>query len=1003
MPRLQEGVMDVRAARCWGWLLAAAWCALPAWGDDANGTVSPLATLPQSNEALVLSSHVEQAIHAGDYRNAIELIERIRSLPDALVAAPASRTYYPVWRQTFFLQGRLPPEGVALYRQLHDAAVGARAAEAVEAADVDALRGLFRTHRLSTHWAGIGEELAAFLLDRGEFGEAIEVLRELEWAGAPRAANRRMQLAVALERVGARRAALDLIDRLATDGVDPQRVETLRAWLQRGPRTRDEAVGPNTFYIGGRLHWETILESSAAGRRDRAEALLSAMDFQHRLALLEPATGADALAYRVDGRVHVIDTLALTHRWSATEITAPQGGGPFSTWGGGAQNGDTQLLLTNHLRHVLAMDERRVYTIESLSLEPPNVEPLGRQPFSVERQLAQRNELVARDLKTGRMVWRTGQDAGSPLYDVEFQDRPIVSDGTLFVPYRRGDDLLIGEVDAGAGTLVRERKVVGPPTHFTRSGGRCLLAADETTLYLGTGNGVIAALRREGLDWRWATVYPSTVAEYLGRLWWKPPVRPRESGVDRPILADDLIVWGPMDSLSIFALDRFSGRQRWRISRRDYAYIVGAVAGGLIVGGNGLTCLDLQDPAGSSPRWRSAALDIVGRPVVRDGLVFVPARDGLVVLDGVTGKVVRDEWSPAAASDSADSDMGFPEPTALVVDDDAVYAVSPLRVRKYPAPNSTRRRCEVLAAREAFAADAVLARAWLDALQGRLDEALASLSSLEPGDEREARARNRLLTQVYLALADRDDAGAARLDWLRRALSLAESPALAARLHEEIADSLARERDWPALFDHLGDMIQLRESSYVELPGGAERAAWLSAVSRLRALSAQPGENAPAAVRRALVERFVDDEDVDARVLLRLFLALDGGAGEPDVALRLLMSDLPPELRARFIAAAMQADVTPAQERLRALRAWEVLVAVDRLEEAAAARAAWRSAEQSGAEIDDAERDRAAAVEIAEKKLELGRGAPFGEQLWRQWRARSTELILDPHRIRDAG
>ena len=163
------------------------------------------ATLPESNEALLLSSRIEEAIGAGDYRLAIEQIERLMRLPGGLVMAPATRTYYPVWRQAFRLLAQLPPAGVELYRQMYDAEVEARFREAVSQADIGALRELFRGYRLSSEWEGVGIELATRLLDDGAYGEAIEVMGEITATGAGFSRENRLQLAVSLGCGGARR------------------------------------------------------------------------------------------------------------------------------------------------------------------------------------------------------------------------------------------------------------------------------------------------------------------------------------------------------------------------------------------------------------------------------------------------------------------------------------------------------------------------------------------------------------------------------------------------------------------------------------------------------------------------------------------------------------------------------------------------------------------------------------------------------------------------------
>ncbi|NUQ50709.1 MAG: hypothetical protein HUU27_12450, partial [Phycisphaerae bacterium] len=155
------------------------------------------ATLPESNEAMLLSSRAEEAIRQADYRLAIELIDRTRMLADGLVAAPASRTYHPVWRHAQRLLEQLPPAGVDLYRSLYDGEVAARLEAARRSSDLRELRQLFRTYSVSSHWPAVARELASLLLDVGDYAEAIEVLRELHRA-APDDLVSAAQLAAAL-------------------------------------------------------------------------------------------------------------------------------------------------------------------------------------------------------------------------------------------------------------------------------------------------------------------------------------------------------------------------------------------------------------------------------------------------------------------------------------------------------------------------------------------------------------------------------------------------------------------------------------------------------------------------------------------------------------------------------------------------------------------------------------------------------------------------------------
>ena len=78
------------------------------------------AALPESNEAMLLAGQAGEAVKLGDFRLAIELIEQIMDLPDALVANPDHPVYYPVWRQARRLLRALPPDGLTYYRQIVD-------------------------------------------------------------------------------------------------------------------------------------------------------------------------------------------------------------------------------------------------------------------------------------------------------------------------------------------------------------------------------------------------------------------------------------------------------------------------------------------------------------------------------------------------------------------------------------------------------------------------------------------------------------------------------------------------------------------------------------------------------------------------------------------------------------------------------------------------------------------------------------------------------------------
>lgn len=966
--------------------------------DAAGRGQATLATLPQSNEALVLSSQVEQALQVGDHRLAIELIGRIMDLPSNLVAAPASRTFYPVWRHAFLLYGQLSEQGVAQYRQLFDGEVQARLTDAARTGDLDVLRDLFHRHRVSAHWPRVGSELVARLLDRGRFGEAIEVLREMRWAGVADGARHDLQLGVALGKAGAWQAARALTARVAEAEPDSDTTRAIAAWIDGQQQTAGVEA---EYLLEDRAVWRVQL--------DRPRGLLApyedlevfnAIEALQRLPLVTPLPVGDLLLLRFEGRLRALDALTLTPIWDVPDIP-PEGS--FFDNAGPQQNianpfrdpraprasaleisPETRLLLGNQFRHLLAADAERAYTIEALTLTASD-DVLRTRSFMTTDALVFPNELVARDLTNGRVVWRTGETESKPLAGLEFQDRPLLFGQRLVVPARRGNRVNLLELDAATGELRREVPVVGPPIHFTREGGRFQTVADETTIYLTTGNGVVAAVGRDTLEWKWATIYPSTVAEHLGRLWWKPPVEPRESGIDRPVPADDLLVLAPIDSLDIFALDRFSGRERWRIPRQEFTHIVGAVSAGIVVGGNALACLDLANPGGPA-RWRSVPLEIVGRSVVRGDRIFVPTRQGVVVLDGATGKVLVDQLGP----DMRVADTRVESFTVLPADD-ALYCLTSRRLIKYPAPRVTGQLAE--AASDGPAAfRGVLGQAWLAALRGRLDEARDMLTELHCEVPAYERSRRALLLHVCLELAARTDEPDTRIDWLRQADALAESPAERARLGLQIGRSLEELGDWPRVFRHYCEQLDRTEPLAVdaagEPAGSYQVAAWLLAAERIAALAPRMSEDDGA------VRAFARRSSLTPEVQLRLIEALPAGAVRAELAARLLRSGLPPEIKQAYLEEDFQAADLPADQLVETLvRRWETCVALGDAEAAERALADLERVRPAGRAI-AADEQRLRSIRLSAGKLTEG-PAPFGAALYRLWRMPETELLLD--------
>jgi outer membrane protein assembly factor BamB len=1039
----------------------------PGYGQAAGPRARPAtATLPESNEAALLSGRVHEAIQRGDYRLAIRLIEQIMQLPGELVAVPGSRTRYPARHQAYRLLQQLPPAGVQLYRRLYDAGVTARFQRAAQSADVAALRELFRVYRLSSAWPEIGRELAALLLDQGVHGEAIEVLREvLPGTDGGDLAARQAQLLVALTKAGAWSSAERVLAELRADPAlktQParrERVRRLEGWVAACRHGgRDSLVSAGPALVADQTaapRWSQPLRGlPGLGNPDSEADLAVAVDTLRRLPLHEPVLEADVLVVRLGGTIWAWDALTLTPLWQARETEPADAAVPMrSAWFGGdtgraasaggsetAMTAQARLLLLHALGHAVSAGLGQVYTIEGLTLGDADDEPFG--------QLGQdasggRNELVARDLPSGERTWRTGADPAHALYGVAFQDCPVVVGDKLVAPFVRGNELSLGVLDPSSGRLIREVPVVGPPTRFTAAGGRCRLGADETTLYVCTGNGVIAAFAREGLGWKWALVYPSTLAEHLSRAWWQADSPLRESGVDRPVVADELLVVAPVDSREILAIDRFNGRERWHVERGEYAFVVGAVDAGLVVGGYAIACLDPAD--GRAVRWRSVPLEITGRPAIHGQQIYVPTRGGIVVIDGGTGKVVADQSlvagtlvrgagvAPAAGSaglrPAGRAATGQVVAANLAVCGEALFAVSPNRVVKYPDVHATRARCQALLVRNAADERAALTLAWLDLFEGDLEAALARLETMQLSDTALAASRNELLGHVCVALAREARHGAGKLAWLHRAAALAESPESAARLAALIGRALEQSRRWDEALEHYRRVLLREPAGYVRVAGDEDRevVSWLHAVERIGVVL----NHVPAEQAETFLDQLVGDvadtvapkgihgsaeaeagDAPSATLLQRVRLAVRDPIRRARIERALMLRELPPELAIRCVASNDDPMLpVPIRRRLH-LERWDTHVSLGLLDEARADRAHWQehyaSSPRTGEPASPAlgsvgvppasEAERVTRIELAMRKLEQGAGISFTDSFTRQWLLPDAELILDARR-----
>ncbi|MBI5864369.1 MAG: PQQ-binding-like beta-propeller repeat protein [Planctomycetes bacterium] len=986
---------------------------------DANQTRQTSATLPESNEAILLSGRVDDAVRASDFRLAIELAMQVLKLPEELVAAPGSRTYYPVWRHASRLLGQLPDAGLQLYRQLYDAEAAGQLAEALRSGDSARLMTLFRAYPQSTSWPDIGRELVARQLDEGDFAGAVGVLQELLAAGDQ--PDLRVQLAIASAGSGAWQTGARLLETLRSEPAiarqprENQRLDQVEAWIKSARRGDDAEAAVEPHLAAGDA-WLAPLGSSGG----TADEIVDAIDTLRRLPLMEPAVAPDALVVRRAGEISAWDPLTLACLWRQTElrpeivvtdITAFSGDHDMAPE---AQiSPSVRTLLTHYLRQAVSLGFGAAYSIEGVA-PLGSYDSLPRRPFQILPQVSGRTEVVARELTNGSIRWRTGIEDAHPLAGAAIQDRPLPLDSHLVVPYSRNSELHLAALDPDTGKLIQDVTLVGPPLVYYNEGGRCLLAADETSIYVATGNGVVAAVARRDLTWQWACTYPSSLTQHLSNNWWQPAARPAESGVDRPLIADNLLVVAPMDSNDIFAIDRFSGRERWRMPRRETVGIVGAVDAGLVLVGNGLSCLDLGDPEGRPARWRTVSLDISGRPTINGRRVYAPTRDGVIAVDAVTGKIVADESLAANKKTESADDDSMPHRVScgnLFASRAALYSITGDRLVRLPDLRQTRETAQRLIEADPRSERGALALAWVEALSGNPAQALERLQTLKGENAQFAEARDRLMSEVFLALARSASEGKDRLSYLRQAAGVAQSPEVAARLSAIIGETLEREGRWADAIAHYGDALLRLDPRQTAEPGdtGLHAAEWLHATRRLAALQAKAPPPVVAAEFAAMISRF-EAAPEGSTALQRLTLATEDRSLRQAIGLALIRLKLAPELLIQYLPEDDPAWPR-ADRRALALARWETHVALQMSPAAQDDQARWTAefardvTDQAIAKASEdrpqleADRKLASRVASEQRKIADIGAVPFtaGRDLChRRWRIEGAELIVDP-------
>lgn len=263
-------------------------------------------------------------------------------------------------------------------------------------------------------------------------------------------------------------------------------------------------------------------------------------------------------------------------------------------------------------------------------------------------RFAMSSVLAARDLASGKLLWRIGRGEGDGdfLKGARFVSVPTVAGGRAYLLARHSQGIYLLCLDARDGRLVWKTYVSQQPFFAETApglagGGQQLLAAPllaQHRLFAVTDAGVIACADADTGGILWVRQYSSAESPtldarllLLGRGNPIPASARRLGPFNPPLLHNGALCVLPSDSALLFSLDAASGKLLWETPRNGQKYLVGIVSSGntsrILLAAPSLEALDATD---GRRIWAAARRDLLGRPALSRDFVYACAgRDGI--------------------------------------------------------------------------------------------------------------------------------------------------------------------------------------------------------------------------------------------------------------------------------------------------------------------------------------------------------------------------------------
>lgn len=774
------------------------------------------------------------------------------------------------------LLARLPSEGWQACELRYGAAARRALDEALDCGDPAQLARIARRYFHTQAGAEAAYLMADYELDRGfphsaavwyermshsPLAQRYEPMLSLKWAVAG-------QGALLPESVQAARQRLQRLAPHATVHWGPQRlplhIADADAWLARvAPASRSAAAGHGPWPLAGGdvtrnaeqplgtwsryPRWQAAQTSLPQRARAIQRLVRQAADAGQPLLLgVQPLVVGELVLSRTAWQVQALDRTTGRLRWEAPFVD-PQL--QESLEDAAAPPADVQRMLWDDRHTGLASDGQRVYVLEALDPIPVLDPGLATAVRGTAGFPVVRNQLLAYDLRTGKLLWQRasgGASSGDGAQSLQFLGTPLPLAGTLYVQQATEQECQLVALDPRSGDTRWSHPLLPVDAQVWRTPSRALSACSpaygQGVLVCPTGAGAAVAFDPAWRSLLWCYRYGE--ASTGGR----PMLlsQPSSDAVQAPrwrhaacLVGEGVAVLAPADSEELHCLDLLSGALRWKQARGTAVYVAGLRQQRvLVVGRDGVRAHDMQTgDVVWEQKFASGEL-LHGHAACGAEELAVPVSSGNVYVYAVTdGALRRTESVPAAwgagnllAADGMLLWQGLDGLTCLDLH------------------SELRRRIEALAGRQPPDRNALLDRGRLYLQDGRLDEALQDLrAAYEAAPDETAR---RLLAEALLlrleSLPRLDDDAAARL--LAALHDLAASPSERHRLAWLSARAAEAAGDVPRAFAAYLELLRSDDDGAWHVADGVQCSRTADVLARLVALRQSAAEPAAAPI-----------------------------------------------------------------------------------------------------------------------------------------------------------